>query len=80
MPTKVATQNQRLERIERLLFQRKTWVKISEASQTLGIPQSTLRRKCESFRYREGVCWKWNAAKTVRLFNLEKWLEAEAGE
>ena len=80
MPTKVETQNQRLERLERLLLQRKPWVKITEASQTLGIPQSTLRRKCESLHYREGICWKWNATKTARLFNPEKWLEAEAGE
>jgi hypothetical protein len=76
MPTKVKTQNQRIERLEVQIFGSPRWVKIAQASQELGISCSTLRRKCESFQYREGKSWKWNYNRTERWFNIHEWRKA----
>jgi len=74
--SQVQTQNQRIEVLESQVFGKPRWVKIAQASQELGISCSTLRRKCESFRYRENKCWKWNYNRTERFFNVQEWRKA----
>jgi hypothetical protein len=76
MPSQVQTQNQRIEVLESQVFGKPRWVKIAQASQELGISCSTLRRKCETFHFREGKCWKWNYNRTERFFNVQEWRKA----
>lgn len=76
MTTQVKSQNQRIEQLEKDFYGKAKWVKIAQASQELGISCSTLRRKCDSYQYRENKCWKWNFNRTERWFNVREWRKA----